>query len=99
MFKGQTLTLSKIDNCIAEMCFSSKDSVNKLDIATIEEIKQAVDLLETDSSVRGLLMSSGKSAFIVGADINEFTQLFNGPEQVLYDGVQEVHSLFNRLED
>ncbi|HCH20172.1 MAG TPA: fatty acid oxidation complex subunit alpha FadB, partial [Cellvibrionales bacterium] len=99
MFEGKTLTLSKNSNGIAEMCFSSQDSVNKLDIATIQEIKQAVDLLETDSSVRGLLLSSGKSAFIVGADINEFTQLFNGPEQALYDGVQEVHGLFNRLED
>ena len=99
MFEGKTLTLSKNSNGIAEMCFSSQDSVNKLDIATIEEIKQAVDLLETDSSVRGLLMSSGKSAFIVGADITEFTELFNGPEQALYDGVQEVHRLFNRLED
>ncbi|MEE3239802.1 MAG: fatty acid oxidation complex subunit alpha FadB [Pseudomonadota bacterium] len=99
MFEGKTLTLSKNSNGIAEMCFSSQYSVNKLDIATIEEIKQAVDLLETDSSVRGLLMSSGKSAFIVGADITEFTELFNGPEQALYDGVQQVHRLFNRLED
>ena len=99
MFEGKTLALSKDENGIAEMCFSSQDSVNKLDMATLGEIEQAIDLLEADKSVRGLLMSSAKSAFIVGADITEFTQLFNGPQQALHDGVSEVHSLFNRLED
>ena len=69
MFEGKNLSLKKLDNGIAELCFDAPGSVNKLDVATMLEIKQVVDLLADDSSVAGLLISSAKSVFIVGADI------------------------------
>ena len=75
MFEGKNLSLKKIDNGIAELCFDAAGSINKLDIATVLEIKQVVDLLSADKSVTGLLISSGKNAFIVGADIT-FSLIF-----------------------
>ena len=99
MFEGKNLSLKKIDNGIAELCFDAAGSVNKLDIATVLEIKQVVDLLSSDKSVTGLLMSSGKSAFIVGADITEFTELFNGTKESIAESMLDVHAIFNGLED
>lgn len=99
MFEGKNLSLKKLDNGIAELCFDAPGSVNKLDVATVLEIKQVVDLLADDSSVAGLLISSAKSVFIVGADIAEFTGLFSGPKEVLADAAANVHAIFNRLED
>ena len=99
MFNGNTLSLSRLDNGVVEMCFDAKGSVNKLDVETVGEVVQAVELLEADQSIKGLLVTSAKDAFIVGADITEFTQLFDGPKETLVDAVSQVHALFNRLED
>ena len=99
MFEGKNLSLKKLDNGIVELCFDGSGSVNTLNIATVLEIKNAVDLLEGDASVTGLLITSGKSTFIVGADITEFTELFSGTKEALADAMLEVHGIFNRLED
>lgn len=99
MLNGKTLSLSRLDNDIVQMCFDNAGSVNKLDIATLGELEQALDALEADQSIKGLLVTSGKDAFIVGADITEFTQLFDGPREDLVNAVKHVHALFNRLED
>ena len=34
MFNGNTLSLSRLDNGVVEMCFDAKGSVNKLDVET-----------------------------------------------------------------
>ena len=99
MFEGKNLSLKKLDNGIAELCFDAAGSVNKLDIATVLEVKQAVDVLSGDQSVTGLLISSGKSAFIVGADIAEFTELFDGTKEAIAEAMLDVHAIFNGLED
>lgn len=103
MFEGNTLSLKRLndtlDGNVIEMCFSAPGSVNKLDIETVGEVKQAVDLLAGDKTISGLLITSDKDAFIVGADIGEFTQLFSGPKEALSDAVSEVHRIFNQLED
>lgn len=99
MFDGNNLSLKRLDNNIVEMCFDMPGSVNKLDVATIGEMKQVVDLLAADNSVKGMIISSGKDVFIVGADITEFTQTFKGPKEDLRNSVMEVHKIFNGLED
>ena len=99
IFDGDTLSLERLDDAVVELCFSAAGSVNKLDVATLGELRQAVDLLAGDDSIAGLLISSAKPAFIVGADITEFTALFDGPREALVDAVAEVHALFNRIED
>ena len=62
---------------IAEIKFDSQDeSVNKFDKNSLNELNEVVKLLGKDQSVKGLLISSGKESFIVGADINQFLGTF-----------------------
>ena len=76
-YKGQTLQCSTLGNNITELIFDLQDgSVNKFDKNSLQELKEVVKLLGKDQSVKGLLISSGKASFIVGADINQFLGVF-----------------------
>ena len=70
MFKGTTLSLTKIDNRFAEINFDNQsESVNKFNSETIADLRSAVALLKQEEGIQGLLLSSSKSVFVVGADI------------------------------
>ena len=99
MFEGKSIFLKEVKSSIFELCFSAEGSVNKLDMETLKELGETVSLLEKSEEVKGLVITSDKSAFIVGADINEFTALFEGTKEDLIKGVSEVHNILNRLED
>ena len=90
MFEGKSIFLKEVSS-IFELCFSAEGSVNKLDMETLKELDETVSLLEKSEEVKGLVITSDKSAFIVGADINEFTALFEGTkeEYLISMGVSE----------
>ncbi|WP_251978460.1 fatty acid oxidation complex subunit alpha FadB [Salinicola avicenniae] len=75
------------------------ESVNKLSSAVIGELQEAVAAIENERGLDGLIVTSAKEAFIVGADITEFHAMFAKDEAFLIDMNQRVHALFNRLED
>ena len=79
-YKGRALQCNTVGNNIAELKFDSQDeSVNKLDKNSLNELNEVVKLLGKNQSVKGLLISSGKDTFIVGADINQFLVTFKEP--------------------
>ena len=81
MFSGQTLTLKMIENDFAEINFNSlTGSVNKFDKQTLGELETVVGMLKAAASIKGLLLSSSKSVFVVGADITEFAEMFAEPK-------------------
>ncbi|MCY4125572.1 MAG: fatty acid oxidation complex subunit alpha FadB, partial [Pseudomonas sp.] len=75
------------------------ESVNKFNRLTLSELRQAVDAIQTDASVKGVIVSSGKDVFIVGADITEFVDNFKLPEAELVAGSLEANHIFNAFED
>jgi 3-hydroxyacyl-CoA dehydrogenase/enoyl-CoA hydratase/3-hydroxybutyryl-CoA epimerase/enoyl-CoA isomerase len=82
MYQGQSIQVTKLDGGIAELCFDNKtDSVNKFDLRTVTELGEAAKLLAADGSLTGLLVTSGKDVFIVGADITEFGANFQKTER------------------
>ena len=100
VFGGDWLTCEKDNNNIMHVVFASKvASVNKFNKAALTELRQVVDLVTKDSSKKGVLFSSAKSVFIVGADITEFLPLFEEPREVLESWLFETHKLFNDIED
>lgn len=100
LFEGQALVCQKIDDGFVELTFDSKNnSVNKFDQSTLEELKSVVEILKGDSSIKGLLVTSAKEAFIVGADITEFQGLFSAPKETLIEWIQYANKVFNDLED
>jgi enoyl-CoA hydratase/carnithine racemase len=75
IYQSDAITLSRHEGGILELQFDLQgESVNKFNRATVESLTEALDALEAEQDVRGLLVTSGKGVFIVGADITEFTQ-------------------------
>ncbi len=99
LYKGDTLYLNWLEDGIAELVFDAPGSVNKLDTATVASLGEALDVLEKQPELKGLLLRSNKAAFIVGADITEFLSLFPAPEEQLSQWLHFANSVFNRLED
>jgi 3-hydroxyacyl-CoA dehydrogenase/enoyl-CoA hydratase/3-hydroxybutyryl-CoA epimerase len=64
------------DSGIAILTFDRPDSTaNIFDQATLDELNAHLDFLESEKSVKGLIIRSAKSKiFIAGADLNAFTQ-------------------------
>ncbi|MEH0690063.1 fatty acid oxidation complex subunit alpha FadB [Vibrio cholerae] len=99
IYQADTLQVKELKDGLAELCFCSPQSVNKLDLATLESLDKALDALAQHSGLKGLLLTSDKDAFIVGADITEFLGLFAKPEAELDTWLQFANSIFNKLED
>ncbi|MDE1188580.1 MAG: fatty acid oxidation complex subunit alpha FadB [Pantoea sp.] len=99
LYQGDTLSVRWLDDGIAELVFDAPGSVNKLDTKTVASLGEALGVLEQQPALRGLLLSSAKPAFIVGADITEFLSLFDAPVEKLSQWLAFANSIFNRLED
>lgn len=99
LYQGDTLSLNWLDDGIAELRFDAPGSVNKLDTQTVASLGEAIAVLEKQTALKGVLLSSLKPAFIVGADITEFLSLFNAPADKLAQWLTFANSIFNRLED
>lgn len=99
LYQGETLSLDWLEDGIAELVFDAPGSVNKLDTQTVASLGDALTVLEQQPQLRGLLLSSRKPAFIVGADITEFLSLFAAPAEKLTQWLAFANGIFNRLED
>lgn len=100
MYTGNTLSLTLHDTGIAEICFDNKnESVNKFDAATVAELTAALDALDSAPAVKGLLLSSAKPVFIVGADITEFVGLFGSGKEEFHSWAGKNNGNLNRIED
>ncbi len=99
-FEGQSIQCSLLDGGIAELRFDLQgDSVNKFNKATLDELRQVVELIKGEHDVKGLLVTSGKDCFIVGADVTEFVDYFKSSEDQLVAWILEVHKVFSAIED
>lgn len=100
IYEGKAITVKALESGIVELKFDLKgESVNKFNRLTLSELRQAVDAIQTDASVKGVIVSSGKDVFIVGADITEFVDNFKLPEAELVAGSLEANHIFNAFED
>jgi 3-hydroxyacyl-CoA dehydrogenase/enoyl-CoA hydratase/3-hydroxybutyryl-CoA epimerase/enoyl-CoA isomerase len=100
MFDGSCLRVELHGEGIAELCFDRHDgSINKFDARTIAELDLATQAIRTSANVRGVLVTSGREVFIVGADIFEFTSQFAQPEAQIERYVAGQNAVFNAFED
>ncbi|MBT8150073.1 MAG: fatty acid oxidation complex subunit alpha FadB [Gammaproteobacteria bacterium] len=97
MFKGDAISLKSLEGGVVEMNFDLKgESVNKFNSVTVQELGKALDELGSVKDLKGVLVSSGKPVFIVGADITEFESTFGSD----FDKKSDPNNIqFNRLED
>ncbi|MCV6613659.1 MAG: enoyl-CoA hydratase-related protein, partial [Cellvibrionaceae bacterium] len=101
IFSGKALTVSQLDNGFAELNFNLEgDSVNKFNALTTDELRQAAETLQKAENIKGLLVTSGKDVFIVGADISEFGDNFSRSEEEIAASVLQTNkAVFNLIED
>jgi 3-hydroxyacyl-CoA dehydrogenase/enoyl-CoA hydratase/3-hydroxybutyryl-CoA epimerase/enoyl-CoA isomerase len=100
MYQGKTLSLAQIENGFVELNFDNQSgSVNKFNQQTLAELREAVDILKASTDIKGLLLSSSKSVFVVGADITEFKGMFASSKEHFIQASQFVNGLFSEIED
>jgi len=100
IYQSDALSVKRLDGDIAELNFDSKgESVNKFDQQTVTSLTAALDALEAESGIKGLLVTSGKPVFIVGADITEFTSLFGSSKEDIKPFTGTNNANFNRLQN
>ena len=100
IYEGKAITVKALESGIVELNFDLKgESVNKFNRLTLNDLRQAVDAIKADSSVKGVIVTSGKDVFIVGADITEFVDNFKLPDEELVAGNLEANKIFSDFED
>ncbi len=100
IYDGQSLRCEMLDNGITEVIFDSKNaSVNKFDKATLAELKEVIETLNSAKNIKGVIVTSTKGVFIVGADINEFLAMFNNTREQMLQWCEQANAIFNGFED
>ena len=98
IYQSDQLSIKRLDGDIAELNFDLQgESVNKFDNATVTSLSAALDALEAESGIKGLLVSSAKPVFVVGADITEFTSLFGSGKEEIKPFTGANNKNFNRI--
>ncbi|MDF1819983.1 MAG: fatty acid oxidation complex subunit alpha FadB [Alcanivoracaceae bacterium] len=100
IYSGKAVSVELLDDGIAELKFDLQgESVNKFNRETVEDLGAAVDAIKGSSDIKGLIVTSGKGVFIVGADITEFTDMFKLPEEEIAGWCLKSNQVFNAVED
>ena len=99
IYAGKSLKVALLQDGIAELVFDAQGSVNKFDQQTVQELADASEALKNNNDVKGVVVRSAKSTFIVGADITEFTSLFSMPDEEVLAWVAKTSQVFDQFED
>jgi 1,4-dihydroxy-2-naphthoyl-CoA synthase len=100
LFEGQTIKVDTHDGELAELRFErDNEAVNKLDALAFGELRRAINAIAASAAIRGVLITSAKDTFIVGADIFEFTSVFKWPEKDIEAFVGANSEIITALSD
>jgi 3-hydroxyacyl-CoA dehydrogenase/enoyl-CoA hydratase/3-hydroxybutyryl-CoA epimerase/enoyl-CoA isomerase len=74
VYQGKCIRVTPIEPTgFYELCFDREgEAINKFDDRTVNELRQATEALRSTPGLKGVLATSAKDVFIVGADITEF---------------------------
>ncbi|WP_374591605.1 3-hydroxyacyl-CoA dehydrogenase NAD-binding domain-containing protein [Aquabacterium sp.] len=71
-------------------------AMNVLNPTLVQPFAALVERLETDASIKGLVITSAKSTFIVGADIDQLSKITSAEEA--YTLCEELKAMMRRME-
>ncbi len=99
IYKGKSLKVHQLDDKVVELQFDLEGSaVNVFDEQTLTELPQAIAAIKALPELGGVLISSAKDAFIVGADIKMFGAAFNNSDEALIEKNLGINRVFMELE-
>ena len=82
LYTGPAFSAAALGDGIVELKFDlAGESVNKLNAVALQDFAAATQAIAKDGSVKGVIVTSGKPVFIVGADITEFGAMFAAGEE------------------
>ena len=99
IYQGKSLSAQLLADGIVDFSFNAQGSVNKFDQATFEEYTEVVAAINHCRDAKGVMVTSNKSTYIVGADITEFLEIFNQSEKALIPWVKKASDVFDAFED
>lgn len=99
IFQGKSLSVQLLEDGIVEFQFDAQGSVNKFDQATLKEYGAAVKAINECEQAKGVIVTSAKPTFIVGADITEFLAMFQRSEKELIPWAKQASGVFDSFED
>jgi 3-hydroxyacyl-CoA dehydrogenase/enoyl-CoA hydratase/3-hydroxybutyryl-CoA epimerase/enoyl-CoA isomerase len=100
LYSGPAFSVTALGDGIVELKFDlAGESVNKLNRTALEDFSAATQAIAKDAGVKGVLVTSGKGVFIVGADITEFGAMFAAGEEAVARNVLEVNRRLSQFED
>lgn len=100
LYEGKAIQLTPIEDGLVKLQFDLQgESVNKFSRAVLEELSEALSVIEKSTDIKGVLLCSAKDVFIVGADIMEFVPLFAQGAEAVQESVVMTNAIFSRLED
>ncbi|MFN1835950.1 enoyl-CoA hydratase/isomerase family protein [Balneola sp. MJW-20] len=93
----ETLLLEVNEAGICRLTINRPDKMNALNSQVLDELDQAIDQIEVDADIKGLIITgTGEKAFVAGADIKELSSL---DEETGKDVSRKGQDIFQRIED
>lgn len=88
--------LIDIDGAIATLTINRPETLNALDLTTIQAMNAALDRVERDASVRVIVITGAGRAFVAGGDIADL----NSRRGLAHyqEFAEDIHRLFRRIE-
>ncbi len=99
LYQSDSFEVAFLKDKIAEFKFCVSGSVNKLSHQTLRECATALAELAQRNDIDGMIFTSDKDHFIIGADIFEFLPLFTKAEDELVTWIKSATDVFDALED
>lgn len=97
---SKALKLTKLDSGVVQITIDLPGSkMNLLSGSVLFELNELIDQIEADSSVKGVILVSGKEDnFGAGANVEEIQALQSQPAEKIYEAVEFGKEVFARLE-
>jgi 3-hydroxyacyl-CoA dehydrogenase / enoyl-CoA hydratase / 3-hydroxybutyryl-CoA epimerase / enoyl-CoA isomerase len=100
LYSGPAFSATALGDGIVEVKFDlAGESVNKLNQVALRDLDAVTQAVAKAADVKGVILTSGKQVFIVGADVTEFGAMFAAGEESVAKGVLEVNRMLCRFED
>lgn len=99
-FSGEAYRVELVEDDYYALVFDLQgESVNKFNAKALTELSTVIAQLSEQKHIKGLVLTSAKKVFVVGADITEFTTWFAQADEDFAQRLMDIHRAFAGLED